>query len=49
MISIVENRDFWGYELDTDYYLAEEQRFSNYIAQTNLFNTDTVITEQLCL
>ena len=43
------NIDFWGYELDTDYYLAQEQRFSNYIAQTNLFNTDTVITEQLCL
>ena len=43
------NIDFWAYELDTDYYLAEEQRFSHYIAQTNLFNTDTVITEQLCL
>jgi len=43
------NIDFWGYELDTDYYLAQEKRFDNYIAQTNLFNTDTVITEQLCL
>lgn len=43
------NIDFWGYELDEDYYIAEEQRFSHYIAQTNLFNTEETITEQLCL
>jgi site-specific DNA-methyltransferase (adenine-specific) len=41
------NIDFWGYELDEDYYLAQEKRFDNYIKQTNLFNTDEVITEQL--
>lgn len=39
------NIDFWGYELDGDYYIAQEQRFSNYIKQTNLFNTDEVKTE----
>jgi len=41
------NIDFWGYELDEYYYLAQEKRFDNYIKQTNLFNTDEVITEQL--
>jgi len=29
--------DFTGYELDTDYYLAQEKRFKNHIAQQSLF------------
>lgn len=29
--------DFTGYELDTDYYLAQEKRFAEYLAQPKLF------------
>lgn len=31
------NIDFWGYELDKDYYEAQEKRWANYKAQLNLF------------
>jgi site-specific DNA-methyltransferase (adenine-specific) len=29
--------DFWGYELDKDYFEAQEKRFKNHIAQLKLF------------
>ena len=29
--------DFWGYELDKDYFDAQEKRFNNFIAQQDLF------------
>jgi site-specific DNA-methyltransferase (adenine-specific) len=29
--------DFWGYELDKDYFEAQEKRFQNHIAQLKLF------------
>ena len=29
--------DFWGYELDPEYFAAQEKRFSQHIAQTVLF------------
>lgn len=39
--------DFTGYELDTDYYLAQEKRFKNHIAQQSLFVPEKkVIIEQ---
>jgi site-specific DNA-methyltransferase (adenine-specific) len=31
------NVEFFGYEIDKDYYEAQEKRFKNYIAQTKLF------------
>ena len=39
--------DFTGYELDTDYYLAQEKRFKNHIAQQSLFvpETQPIITQ----
>lgn len=29
--------DFWGYELDADYFAAHEKRYENFIAQLRLF------------
>lgn len=29
--------DFWGYELDADYFAAHEKRYSNFIAQLRMF------------
>lgn len=29
--------DFWGYELDADYFAAHEKRYANFIAQLRLF------------
>lgn len=29
--------DFWGYELDEDYFAAHEKRYANFIAQLRLF------------
>lgn len=29
--------DFWGYELDPDYFTAQEKRFKNHISQERLF------------
>lgn len=29
--------DFWGYELDKDYFDAQEKRFNNFISQQDLF------------
>jgi site-specific DNA-methyltransferase (adenine-specific) len=34
--------DFVGYELDTDYFKAQEERFANHIAQPKLFVPETV-------
>lgn len=30
--------DFWGYELDPEYFAAQENRFAQHIAQTTLFS-----------
>jgi len=32
--------DFWGYELDKDYFEASVKRFNQYKAQTTLFSTE---------
>lgn len=40
--------DFTGYELDKDYFEAQEQRFANHIAQPKLF-VPTTSTEQAAL
>jgi site-specific DNA-methyltransferase (adenine-specific) len=29
--------DFWGYEIDTDYFDAQEKRFAQYISQLKIF------------
>lgn len=29
--------DFWGYELDADYFAAHEKRYANFVAQLRLF------------
>jgi site-specific DNA-methyltransferase (adenine-specific) len=29
--------DFWGYEIDTDYFVDQEKRFAQHTAQTKLF------------
>lgn len=34
------NIDFVGYELDLDYYLAQEKRFQNYKSQLTIFDGD---------
>jgi site-specific DNA-methyltransferase (adenine-specific) len=41
--------DFTGYELDKDYYDAQEKRFANHIAQPKLFVPEPVaeLQEQL--
>ena len=42
------NIDFYGYELDTDYYNAQEKRFAEFTKTENLFvPTVTVATEQM--
>lgn len=42
------NIDFYGYELDTDYYNAQEKRFVEFTKTENLFvPTVTVTTEQM--
>lgn len=38
--------DFTGYELDKDYYEAQEQRFANHIAQPKLFTPIPTVMEQ---
>ncbi len=38
--------DFVGYELDKDYFDAQEERFANHIAQPKLFVPETVISSQ---
>ena len=34
--------DFWGYELDKDYFEAQEQRFKTYLNQLDLFRPETL-------
>ena len=37
------NIDFTAYEIDTDYYNAQEQRFQNYLKQPRLpFPTESI-------
>lgn len=38
--------DFTGYELDTDYFNAQEERFARHIAQPKLFMPEAVTMEQ---
>lgn len=38
--------DFTGYELDADYYTAQERRFADHIAQGNLFEAAVCEPEQ---
>lgn len=38
--------DFTGFELDADYFAAQEKRFQNHIAQGQLFTPQTKIPEQ---
>lgn len=38
--------DFTGYELDTDYFNAQEERFQRHVAQGNLFIPSEPIAEQ---
>lgn len=38
--------DFTGYELDKDYFEAQEKRFADHIAQPKLFTPETVTVEQ---
>lgn len=32
--------DFWGYEIDNEYFAKQEQRFSNHTAQISFFEGD---------
>lgn len=41
--------DFTGYELDTDYYLAQEKRFAEHLAQPKLFEAPVVTQTQEAL
>lgn len=41
--------DFTGYELDTDYFNAQERRFADHIAQPQLFEPKAVTVEQEAL
>lgn len=41
--------DFTAYELDTDYFNAQEARFADHIAQPKLFDAPPVIVEQSAL
>lgn len=43
------NFDFYGTELDKDYFDAQERRFSNHIAQGRLFEPEELRAEQLDL
>ena len=36
--------DFTGYEIDKDYYDAQESRFANHISQGNLFDAKEMYT-----
>jgi site-specific DNA-methyltransferase (adenine-specific) len=38
--------DFYGTELDTDYFNAQEERFNNHVAQGKLFTPEAPIHEQ---
>lgn len=38
--------DFTGYEKDYDYWLAQEERFKNHIAQARLFEPEPIIETQ---
>jgi site-specific DNA-methyltransferase (adenine-specific) len=38
--------DFTGYELDKDYFDAQEQRFANHIAQPKLFTPESVVSQE---
>jgi site-specific DNA-methyltransferase (adenine-specific) len=38
--------DFTGYELDTDYFNAQEERFANHVAQGKLFAPDSPVYVQ---
>lgn len=38
--------DFVGYELDKDYFEAQEKRFANHIAQPKLFEPPTIETQE---
>lgn len=38
--------DFTGYELDTDYFNAQEERFARHIAQPKLFTPEPITMEQ---
>lgn len=38
--------DFTGFELDADYYEAQERRFANHIAQPKLFEAPAPVVEQ---
>lgn len=38
--------DFTGYELDADYFTAQEERFANHIAQVTLFEAPRVVETQ---
>lgn len=38
--------DFTGYELDKDYFEAQEQRFANHVAQPKLFEPVTIQTQE---
>lgn len=37
--------DFTGYELDTDYFNAQEERFARHVAQGNLFIPEAVVEQ----
>lgn len=41
--------DFTGYELDADYFDAQEKRFANHIAQPKLFEAPAIIQTQEAL
>ncbi len=41
--------DFYGCELDTDYYNAQEKRFATHIAQQKLFTPQQHVAEQITL
>lgn len=38
--------DFTGYELDEDYFNAQEERFANHIAQPKLFEPPKAVEVQ---
>lgn len=43
--------DFWGFELDKEYFDAQEKRFKNFVAQGNLFTPEKkpIVNEQQSL
>lgn len=38
--------DFWGYELDADYFQGQEERFQRHIQQQSLFTADQMFGKQ---